>query len=70
MTLEGRVAFREALLEHKPTEEWKQYRPQHQTVYHSTFALEGREVSGTELIREYTQRFPAGGEYSDRGTLN
>ena len=70
MTLEGRVAFREALLEHKPTEEWKQYRPQHQTVYHSTFALEGREVSGTELIREYTQRFPADREYSDRGTLN
>ncbi|MBI4983490.1 hypothetical protein HZC32_02500 [Candidatus Woesearchaeota archaeon] len=70
MTLEDRVAFREALLEHRPEKEWKQYRPQHQSVYHGTFALEGREVSGTELIREYAQKFPADREYSDRGTLN
>ena len=70
MTLEDRVAFREALLEHRPEEEWKQYRPQHQSVYNGTFALEGREVSGMELIREYAKRFPADREYSDRGTLN
>ena len=63
MTLEDRVAFREALLEHRPEEEWKQYRPQHQSVYHGTFALEGREVSGMELIREYAKRFPADREY-------
>ncbi|MBI2662294.1 hypothetical protein HYX11_02435 [Candidatus Woesearchaeota archaeon] len=70
MTLEDRLAFIEALLDHKPENEWKQYRPQHQSVYHGTFALEGRDVSGTELIREYAKRFPADREYSDRGTLN
>src|SRR3989344_4793825 len=70
MILEDRLAFQEALLEHRLEKEWKQYRPQHQSVYHSIFALEGREVSGTELIREYAQRFPADREYSDRGTLN
>ena len=70
MTLEDRLPFQKALFEYKPKEEWKQYRPQHQSVYHGTFALEGREVSGTELIREYAQRFLADREYSDRGTLN
>ncbi len=45
MTLEDRVAFRESLLEHKPLEDWKQYRPEHLSLYRSILTFEGREIS-------------------------
>jgi hypothetical protein len=70
MTLEDRLSFREALLEHRTDEEWKHYRPQHQSFYHGRFCLEGRKVTGSDLISEYVARFPADREYSDKGNLN
>jgi hypothetical protein len=70
MTLEDRLPFREALLEHRTESEWEHYRPHHLSFYHSTFDLEGREVKGGDLISEYVARFPADREYSDKGNLN
>ncbi|HLC86693.1 MAG TPA: hypothetical protein VJH65_00235 [Candidatus Nanoarchaeia archaeon] len=70
MILEDRLAFREALLEHMTKEEWKQTRPHHLSLYQRYFNLEGRKITGSDLISEYSSRFPADRKYSDRGNLN
>ncbi len=70
MTLEDRLPFKEALLEHRTEQEWEHYRPQHQSFYHGSFSLEGRGVTGSDLISEYVARFPADRDYSDKGNLN
>ena len=70
MGIEERIAFREALLGHRAEEEWKDYRPQHMNFYHSPFSFEGVEVTGRDLISEYSSRFPADRDYSDRAHLN
>ena len=70
MMLENRLSFREALLEHRTEKEWQQYRPHHLSLYREPFNLEGRTVTGGELVAEYKARFPADREYSDRGNYN
>lgn len=70
MTLEERLPFRNALLEHKTEQEWRHYRPHHQSFYHGRFNLGGQELTGSDLIGEYVARFPADREYSDKANLN
>jgi hypothetical protein len=70
MALEDRLPFREALLEHRTEAEWQHYRPHHLSLYHQPFQLEGKTVTGGELVAEYSRRFPADREYSDRGNYN
>lgn len=70
MSLDDRLSFREALLEQRTEEEWKLYRPHYTVLYGGKFILEGKEVTGRELIAEYANRFPADREYSDKGEWN
>ena len=70
MGLEDRISFREALLSHRTEEEWRDYRPQHMNFYNSPFSFEGRQVTGSELIVEYSSRFPIDRDYSNRARLN
>ena len=70
MTLEDRLAFREALLDHKDEGDWQDYRPDHRRFYTATFDLDGEAVTGSELIQEYATHFPTDVECSDRAHLN
>ncbi len=68
-----RASFQSALLEYKSTEEWKESRFSHQSIYYNIFHFEGRELTGSELIGEYATRFPVQKDtfaYSDRAQLN
>lgn len=70
MVLEDRLSFREALLEHRTEEEWKQYRPHHFTLYNELVHFEGKETTYEEVIKQYAQRFPADRNYSVKAHLN
>ena len=70
MALEDRLTFRQALLEHRTEDEWREYRLDHLQFYRKRVPFEGREVNYGDLIKEYAQRFPADKDYSTRGHLN